>query len=113
MNTKRQVEFIEAIFLVLRRYQRLSERLVIIQQKIIPRTSTKKQKAMHQTQKHSKRLRKLNRDFERNMLEQARSGLKSNTLHIFLAKQLMGIVKQIQHQEDQLIDYYGIRFESE
>ena len=47
------------------------------------------------------------------MLEQARSGLKTNTLHIFLAKQLLGVVKQIRHEEDQLVDYYGIRFESE
>ena len=68
---------------------------------------------MIKTQKHSIRLRKLNRDFENNMLEQARSGLKTNTLHIFLAKQVLGVVKQIRHEEDQLIDYYGIRFESD
>ena len=47
------------------------------------------------------------------MLKQARSGLKTNTLHIFLAKQLLGIVKQIRHGEDQLVDYFSIRFEGD
>ena len=36
-----------------------------------------------------------------------------NTLHIFLARNLLGIVRQIRYGEDQLADLYKIRYMTE
>lgn len=48
--------------------------------------------------------------FEDKMLKMAKSALKTHTLDLFIAKRLQGIIKQIKKSQDQLIDYYSIRY---
>ena len=48
--------------------------------------------------------------FERTKIKQAKTALKTKQLNLYIARRLRDIIKQINKSEDNLIDYYQIRY---
>ena len=98
---------------MIRRNSRLRGRVVRFSKGIIPESAVKKRKSILKTTKQALRKKKLNMEFENKMVKQARAALKTHTLNLFIGNQIEEIVVEIKKSQDQIIEFYDIRFETE